>query len=97
MVSAWVCGLRLTLGLTSVSGKPNEISAVQELINVLDLKGSVVTSEAMHCQRETAKAVVEKEADYILVAKGNQPAVENELNQVTVDAFDEDSPDRHSS
>lgn len=92
-VSAWACGLRLTLGLTSVSEKSNEIPAVQELINVLDLEGAVVTADAMHCQRETAKAVVEKKADYILVAKGNQPTLADELNKAIVEAFDQDNPD----
>jgi predicted transposase YbfD/YdcC len=91
-VSAWACGLRLTLWLTSVSEKSNEIPAVQELINVLDLEGAVVTADAMHCQRETAKAVVEKKADYILVAKGNQPTLADELNKAIVDAFDQDNP-----
>ncbi len=52
-VSAWACGLRLTQGLTSVSEKSNEIPAVQELIKVFDLEGSVVTADAMHCQRKT--------------------------------------------
>jgi predicted transposase YbfD/YdcC len=91
-VSAWACGLRLTLGLTSVDEKSNEIPAVQELINVLDLEGAVVTADAMHCQRETAKAVIEKKADYILVVKGNQPILENELNDAIFKAFDDDNP-----
>ncbi len=43
-----------------VDYKSNEIPAVQELIEVLDLKGSVVTADAMHCQKETAKAIVAK-------------------------------------
>lgn len=51
-VSAWACGLRLCLGLRSVDDKSNEIPAVQELIAMLDLKGSVVTADAMHCQKK---------------------------------------------
>lgn len=72
-VSVWAYGLRLKLGLSSVSEKSNEIPAVQELIKVLDLEGSVVTADAMHCQRETAKAVVDKNADYILRQKEINP------------------------
>ncbi len=91
-VSAWACGMRLTLGLTSVAEKSNEIPAVQELLKVLDLDGAVVTADAMHCQKETAKAVIEKDADFVLMVKGNQPTLQDELNQAIIDAFDSGDP-----
>jgi predicted transposase YbfD/YdcC len=94
-VWAWTCGLRLTLGLISISEKSNAIPAVQKLTNVLDLEGAVVTADAMHCQRETTKAVVETKVDYILVAKGNRPTLSDELGKDIVDAFDEDNSDIH--
>lgn len=89
-VSAWACGLRLCLGLKSVDDKSNEIPAVQELIAILDLKGSVVTADAMHCQKETAKAIVAKEADYVLFVKGNQPSLQDALHNAIIKAMDSD-------
>ncbi len=53
-VSAWACGLKLCLGLKSVEDKSNEIPAVQQLIDLIDLRGAIVTADAMHCQIETA-------------------------------------------
>ena len=91
-VSAWGCGMRLCVGLTSVDEKSNEIPAVQELLKVLDLEGAVVTADAMHCQKETAKAVIDKKADFVLVVKGNQPTLQNELHEEIIKAFDEDNP-----
>ena len=89
-VSAWACGLRMCIGLKSVDDKSNEIPAVQELINLLDLKGAVVTADAMHCQTETAKAIIKKEADYILMVKGNQPTLQDALHDAFVDAMEND-------
>ena len=63
-VSAWACGLKMCIALKSVEDKSNEIPAVQQLIDMLDLAGAVVTADAMHCQRETAEKIVAKEADY---------------------------------
>jgi predicted transposase YbfD/YdcC len=91
-VSAWVCGLKMCIGLQSVEEKSNEIPAVQELIRMLDLEGAIVTTDAMHCQTETAQAIVDKQADYILMAKGNQESLETELQAAIVQAFEEDNP-----
>jgi predicted transposase YbfD/YdcC len=90
-VSAWACGLRLCLGLTSVDEKSNEIPAVKELLKLLDLEGAVVTADAMHCQKETAQAVIGKGADFLLMVKGNQPTLQEELHRAIAEAFDEDS------
>ena len=86
-VSAWACGLRLCLGLNSVDSKSNEIPAVQELIDMLDLQGAVVTADAMHCQKATAEKIIGKEADYILFVKGNQPTLQKELEDAILEAF----------
>jgi predicted transposase YbfD/YdcC len=95
-VSAWACGLKMCLALKSVEDKSNEIPAVQELIDVLDLAGAVVTADAMHCQRETAEKIVAKEADFVLMVKGNQETLQAELQQSIIQAFDEENPDmRH--
>ncbi len=56
----------------TVENKTNEIPAVQELINMLDVKGMVITADAMHCQKETAQTIVNNGGDYVLQLKANQ-------------------------
>lgn len=92
-VSAWACGLKMCIALKSVEDKSNEIPAVQQLIDVLDLAGAVVTADAMHCQRETAEKIVAKKADFVLMVKGNQETLQEELQQAIIQAFDEENPD----
>jgi len=75
MVSAWASGLRLNLGQNSVDDKSNEIPAVAELLQLLQLKGAIVTLDAMHCQKDTAELIRKGGADYILMVKGNQPTL----------------------
>lgn len=89
-VSAWVCGLKMCIGLKSVEDKSNEIPAVQQLIDLLDLAGAVVTADAMHCQRETAEKIIAKNADYVLMVKGNQETLQAELLASIVRAFEEE-------
>ncbi len=95
-VSAWVCGLKMCLALKSVEDKSNEIPAVQQLIDLLDLAGAVVTADAMHCQRETANKIVAKNADYLLMVKGNQDALEAAVQQAMIEAFEEGPPQLRS-
>lgn len=89
-VSAWACALKLCIGLKSVDDKSNEIPAVQELIEMLDLQGAVVTADAMHCQKETAELLLLKGADYILFAKGNQPKLKAEIDRLMLQAMDDE-------
>ena len=89
-VSAWACGLRLCLGLKSVDDKSNEIPAVQELIAMMDLEGAVVTADAMHCQKATARAIIDKKADYLLFVKGNQRSLQEALHDSIATAFETD-------
>ena len=72
MVSAFVCGHGITLGQWKTEEKSNEITAIPELIEVLDLKGATVTLDAMGCQKDIAQAIVDKGANYVLGLKGNQ-------------------------
>ena len=74
-VSAWVSDLKVCLGMYSVADKSNEIPAVQELIASLELKGAVVTADAMHCQKKTCQAIIDKKADYLLAIKKNQSSL----------------------
>lgn len=71
LVSAWAGANNLVLGQCKVSGKSNEITAMPKLLEVLVLKGCIVTIDAMGCQKAIASAIIDKEADYILALKGN--------------------------
>jgi len=72
MVSAWANENRLVLGQLKVDAKSNEITAIPELLTMLEVAGCIVTIDAMGCQREIAAKIVEKEADYVLAVKANQ-------------------------
>ena len=72
MVSAFVCEHGLTLEQVKSDEKSNAITAIPKLIEALDLRGSIVTPDAMGCQKEIARALVGKGADYVLGLKGNQ-------------------------
>jgi predicted transposase YbfD/YdcC len=65
MVSAWASQNRLVLGQRKVSEKSNEITAIPELLRVLDLHGAVVSIDAMGCQTEIAAQIVEQQGDYV--------------------------------
>jgi predicted transposase YbfD/YdcC len=84
VVNAWANHVNFCLGQVSVESKANEIPAVRELLDILNLKGAVVTADAMHCQKATAKKIVEKGADYVLQVKENQP----KLRLAIADEFD---------
>lgn len=73
VVSAWAGQTGLTLGQVAVDAKSNEITAMPQLLEVLDLKDKIVTADAMGCQKEIAKTVMDKGGHYILSAKDNQP------------------------
>jgi predicted transposase YbfD/YdcC len=79
MVSAWATENRLVLGQVKTEEKSNEITAIPELLRVLALKGCIVTIDAMGCQREIVKQIVEQEADYVISLKGNQGTLHKEV------------------
>jgi predicted transposase YbfD/YdcC len=76
MVSAWATASKISLGQVAVAEKSNEITAIPKLLELLELAGAVVTIDAMGCQVEIARKIVEKEADYVLPVKSNQPTLE---------------------
>lgn len=79
VVSAWASSNRLVLGQLKVSEKSNEITAVPELLRALDLAGCIVTLDAMGCQKQIAKEIIESDADYVLALKGNQETAHEEV------------------
>ena len=79
IVSAWAAANHLTLGQMKVDGKSNEITAIPQLLEVLDIEGTIITIDAMGCQTDIAEKIVEKKANYVLALKGNQGTMADEV------------------
>src|SRR5262247_1332160 len=79
VVSAWAGQTGITLGQVAVEAKSNEITAMPQLLEVLDLREKIVTTDAMGCQKEIAQTIVEGGGDYILAVKDNQPTLHAEM------------------
>ncbi len=82
MVSAFCVENSVVLAQCKTDEKSNEITAIPELLEMLDLKGCLVTIDAMGCQREIAKKIVQNEGDYLLAVKGNQPRLANAFDRL---------------
>ena len=91
IVSAWAEDNGLVLGQWKVADKSNEITAVPELLRVLELSGCIVTVDAMGCQKNIAKEIQEADADYVLALKGNQETVHDEVKTFLAAALAERS------
>ena len=72
MVNVWASSHGLALGQTKVDEKSNEITAIPKLLQLLELAGCIITIDAMGCQREIAREIIEAQADYLLAVKENQ-------------------------
>ena len=79
LVSVWATQAHLSLGQVAVDAKSNEITAIPRLLRLLDLRGALVTIDAMGCQVEIADKIVAHKADYLLALKGNQPTLEADV------------------
>jgi predicted transposase YbfD/YdcC len=79
LVSAWAADQRLVLGQLAVDDKSNEITAVPKLLEMLMLKGTLVTADALNCQRAIAEQVVAQGGDYVLALKGNQGTLHDDV------------------
>jgi hypothetical protein len=78
----------LVVGQIAVDEKTNEIPKLPELLDPLPLKGAVLTADAMHTQHDTARFIVEKkQADFLFIAKDNQPTLKNDIAALKLDAF----------
>jgi len=91
MVSAWAVANSISLGQVIVDEKSNEITAIPKLLEMLELKGAIVTIDAMGCQTEIAKKIIDRGGHYVLNVKGNQPTLRDGVEQVFSD-FLEGSP-----
>jgi predicted transposase YbfD/YdcC len=79
MVSAWGCQQRLVLAQIATDAKSNEITAVPKLLKMLALKGTIVTTDALNCQRRIAQQIVDQTGDYALALKGNQGTLHEDV------------------
>jgi predicted transposase YbfD/YdcC len=86
IVSAWASENGLALGQVKVDDKSNEITAIPELLEILDLQGCIVTIDAMGCQKDIAAQIIDKKADYVLALKGNHATIHKEIEQFFADA-----------
>jgi len=92
IVSAWAVGSGLVLGQRKVEDKSNEITAVPELLRSLELAGCIVTLDAMGCQKQIAREIIESDADYVLALKGNQGTAHEEIRAFLDDAIARKDP-----
>lgn len=95
MVSAWAGSNRLILGQVKTDEKSNEITAIPELLRVLDIRGCIVTIDAMGCQKKIAGQIIEQDGDYVLGLKGNQSSLLNAVEDIffAVEKEQLDGPD----
>ncbi|MCD6038939.1 MAG: ISAs1 family transposase [Gammaproteobacteria bacterium] len=82
LVSAWATSRRLLLGQIKTNDKSNEITALPELLKMIDIKGNIVTIDAMGCQQTIAKTILRGEGDYVLAVKDNQPQLRKDIGSV---------------
>jgi predicted transposase YbfD/YdcC len=92
LVSAWATQANLMLGQVAVAGKSNEITAIPQLLALLDLKRALVTIDAMGCQKAVAQAIVDGGGDYVLAVKGNQGHLLADIQSTVEQALDGDLP-----
>lgn len=101
MVSAWACANGLVLGQIKTDEKSNEITAIPELLRVLEITGCIVTIDAMGCQKDISKTIMEKGADYVFSLKGNQGSLHGNVGLFFQDqkrnGFKDASFDYHQS
>ena len=90
LVTAWASENGLTLGQIACEEKSNEITAIPQLLKLLNLKGCTVTIDAMGCQTEIVEEIRERKAHYVLAVKDNQPTLHADLQQVFEDALNTD-------
>jgi predicted transposase YbfD/YdcC len=82
MVSAWATANRLVLGQQKVDAKSNEITAIPQLLKLIEIEGCIVTIDAMGCQKAIAQAIVGRNADYVLALKDNQGGLFADVQQI---------------
>jgi predicted transposase YbfD/YdcC len=90
MVSAWATANGISLGQVVVDAKSNEITAIPQLLEILDVSGCLVTIDAMGCQTEIAAKIVAGGGDYVLAVKDNQPTLSEGIREFFDDHMEDD-------
>ncbi len=90
MVSAWATVNHIALGQVVTDAKSNEITAIPQLLKMLEIKGCLVTIDAMGCQRDIAERIVEGGADYVLAVKKNQPKLHEAIEGFFAEQLEDD-------
>src|SRR6266851_599871 len=88
VVSAWATACQLSLGQVAVAEKSNEITAIPRLLELLDVHGALVTIDAMGCQKEIAKKIIDGGGDYVLAVKDNQPHLLEDIQAALGEALE---------
>jgi len=88
LVSAWATQNRIVLGQVKTAAKSNEITAIPELLQLLDLNDCIVTIDAMGCQKAIAKQIIEQGGDYVLGLKGNQGQLHKDVKEFFEEALE---------
>lgn len=88
IVSAWCTENNLVFGQEAVDEKSNEITAIPKLLELLELKGTIVSIDAIGCQKAIAQQIVDAEADYVLSVKDNQPKLHAALHEHFLTIFE---------
>ncbi len=91
MVSAWASENKLSLGQVVMNEKSNEITAIPELLRLLDISGAVVTIDAMGCQKEIAAQIRDGGGDYVLAVKQNQPTLYEQVEEAIDAGLEQDA------
>jgi predicted transposase YbfD/YdcC len=91
MVSAWAVENKLSLGQVVVQEKSNEITAIPELLQLLEFSGALITIDAMGCQREIADQIRQGKGDYVLAVKPNQPKLYEQVEEAIEQALEQDA------
>lgn len=90
MISAWATANHLVFGQIVTEAKSNEITAIPALLEMLDLTGSTVSIDAMGCQKDIARTIIDSGGDYIFGLKGNQGTLKRQVKLFLDDAIDQD-------
>jgi len=90
LVSAWASQPGMTLGQVAVDEKSNEITAIPKLLEMLELKGAIISIDAMGCQKEIAKQIVTGGGDYMLAAKDNHPTLSEAIRLFFLERYEHD-------
>jgi len=88
LVSAWATEANLTLGQVAVEEKSNEITAIPRLLELLDLRGALVSIDAMGCQKDIAEGIVGRGGDYVLTVKDNQAQLKEDILASFLEVYD---------